>query len=284
MRPTFADFGITLPAGACGEVKTTCPECSHTRKKRNYPCLNVNTDKGIWHCWHCGWSGGLDPGAAARPLHPSATKPQEQCGFTDYAARIWAETVPITAGCIAGRYLTGRRCALPPQDSKLRWHPALKHFESGRTFPARVGLVTHAEDSRKRLGLHRTYLAAGGSGKADVRDAKMSLCSPLKGGCIRLWPDQWVTTGLALAEGVETALSLALAFRPVWACIDAGHLEGFPVLGGIESLTIAVDNDDAGQKAAKDCTARWRDAGREVCWVVSQLEGADFNDAVSADG
>lgn len=64
---TFTDFGIELRPGATGETKTTCPRCSASRKKRNYPCLNVNVDEGMWNCWHCGWSGTLKGGEWQRP-------------------------------------------------------------------------------------------------------------------------------------------------------------------------------------------------------------------------
>lgn len=63
---TFADFGIVVQGKHGIEVKTTCPQCSHTRKKKRYPCLNVNTDKGVWHCWHCDWSGSLEKGEELR--------------------------------------------------------------------------------------------------------------------------------------------------------------------------------------------------------------------------
>jgi twinkle protein len=64
---TFADYDITLKPGASGETKTTCPQCSPSRKKKNYPCLNVSVDKGCWNCWHCGWTGGLARGVEHRP-------------------------------------------------------------------------------------------------------------------------------------------------------------------------------------------------------------------------
>lgn len=67
----FSDFGIDLAGRTGEEVKTTCPQCSHTRKKKNYPCLNVNTEKGVWHCHHCGWSGGLGSGVINRSAPPS---------------------------------------------------------------------------------------------------------------------------------------------------------------------------------------------------------------------
>jgi putative DNA primase/helicase len=52
--------------------------------------------------------------------------------------------------------------------------------------------------------------------------------------------------------------------RPVWACGAAGTLQKFPLLGGIESLTIAADADTPGQRAADELARRWREAGREV--------------------
>lgn len=64
---SFSDYGIELGGKSGEEVKVTCPQCSHTRRKKSYPCLNVNTIKGAWHCWHCGWSGGLLQGVHNRP-------------------------------------------------------------------------------------------------------------------------------------------------------------------------------------------------------------------------
>jgi twinkle protein len=64
---TFGDFGIDLGNRSGVEVKTTCPQCSPTRKKKNYPCLNVNTEKECWNCWHCGWSGTIKGGEWQKP-------------------------------------------------------------------------------------------------------------------------------------------------------------------------------------------------------------------------
>lgn len=59
MSQTFEDFGIRVNGGH-GETTTTCPQCSHTRKKKTDKCLSVNTVDGVWHCHHCGWSGCLN--------------------------------------------------------------------------------------------------------------------------------------------------------------------------------------------------------------------------------
>lgn len=65
---TWADLRIDVGTRTHGEMKTVCPQCSHTRKKTRYPCLNVNLDEGLYHCWHCGWSGSLKAGEWERPL------------------------------------------------------------------------------------------------------------------------------------------------------------------------------------------------------------------------
>src|SRR5262249_57293751 len=100
--------------------------------------------------------------------------------------------------------------------------------------------------------------AARGGGRAFARPPlarrkPMSL-GPMRGCVIRLWPDEDVTTKLVIGEGVETTLSVATGlpsrdgtmFRPAWAAASAGNLEDFPVLPGIEVLTIAADNDANG--------------------------------------
>ena len=89
-----------------------------------------------------------------------------------------------------------------------------------------------------------------------------------------------MTTGLAIAEGIETALSAP--FRPVWGCLDAGTLSRFPVLPGIECLTVFADHDEAGIKAALAVGRRWKQAGREVSLLRPPVPGQDFNDLLRA--
>ena len=49
------DVGINT-GGRTGEIKTLCPKCSHTRKKKNDPCLSVNTIELVWNCFNCSWT------------------------------------------------------------------------------------------------------------------------------------------------------------------------------------------------------------------------------------
>lgn len=52
---------IRLRTYTTGTYKTTCPACSHTRKKRSDPCLSITIkadDDVTFNCHHCGHSGG----------------------------------------------------------------------------------------------------------------------------------------------------------------------------------------------------------------------------------
>jgi hypothetical protein len=162
---------------------------------------------------------------------------------------------------------------LPPPDSDLRFLPGSDKYP-----PSLCARVTDAV-TNKPLTLHFTRLAADGHGKAGTEQDKLLLGGHRKkGGVVRLWPNEAVTHGLALAEGTESALAAAHLFQPVWAAIDAGNMAQFPVLAGIESLTIFADHDDAGLKAAKECARRWHAAGREVHIRAPRAAGADAAD------
>ena len=53
----FEDYGIILNGE--GQQMAKCPQCSSGRKKSHLKTLSVNTEKGIWNCHHCGYSGSL---------------------------------------------------------------------------------------------------------------------------------------------------------------------------------------------------------------------------------
>lgn len=64
---TFRDYGIKgVDPNLHSQQHTTCPECSHDRKKQNEKCLSVNIIDGTWYCHHCGWAGALRKDTARR--------------------------------------------------------------------------------------------------------------------------------------------------------------------------------------------------------------------------
>src|SRR5690606_935489 len=190
------------------------------------------------------------------------------------AARIWQQALGL-AGSPAAAYLLGRGCALPPADGDLRFHPNLQLF--GFAGPAMVGRISDLLDARRGIGLHLTWLTR--DGERWMRGERRYL-GKKSDGVVRLYPDEGVTQGLALAEGIESALGAARVFSPVWATMDAGNLAAFPVLPGDVELSIFADRDASGtgQKAAAACAERWRDAGRQVRVLATVRTGTDMAD------
>ena len=71
--------------------------------------------------------------------------------------------------------------------------------------------------------------------------------------------------GLGICEGIETGLRILLdGWSPIWCGGNDGGIERFPVLAGIDSLTIFPDDDQAGTNAANKCRAQWIAACREA--------------------
>jgi putative DNA primase/helicase len=262
-----------------GKHRLPCPECKKA-KRDSALAVKVECDGAVWLCHRCGFAGSeRDRSHTAKPGAPRPTStPKVQLELAANYREFWYGLKPLQG--TAASYLKARGCAIPPTDSDLRCTESLRH-PSGYTGPALVAMVTDAE-TRAPLTLHRTWIKANGE-KADVGPPRMLLGKHSKqNGVIRLSPDDAVTTGLAIAEGIETALTLALAYRPVWSLIDAGNLAAFPVLDGIESLLIAADNDAAGLKASAQCAERWYRAGRQVRICKSPIPGQDLNDFARA--
>lgn len=251
--------------------RAPCPQCD--RGPRDTALAITTDERGtVAYCHRCGYVEAHHVSRPGRELPRAETRPADP----ERLRAIWRRTVPLR-GSLGEVYLRHRRCALPPADSDLRFLPGNDRFP-----PSMCALVTHVVTAEP-MTLHFTRLRADGLGKAGTERDKLLLGGyPKAGGVIRLWPDEAVTHGLGIAEGIETALAAAHAYTPVWSCIDAGNLAKFPVLAGIEALVIFADHDAAGTKAARECGQRWADAGREVRLAIPGPRGADVNDLVGA--
>lgn len=303
-REALAGLAVALRPG---EHRLACPRCAEAKPRRRDDALalRVEPDGGlVWLCHRCGWKGGrpapevratarnrrverlLEGGRTSVRAEASraSTSSLAPAARLEEALARWRRARPIERGTVAWRYLEEARglpiAAIADRlaEGDLRWSPEEAH-PSGWRGPALLALVTDAVEATPRT-LHRTWLAPDGSGKAPIERPRL-LWPGLgkRGGCVRLFADAEVSLALGLAEGIETALALALAGPvPSWAALDAGNLAAFPVLDGIEALWIAADHDPAGLAAAASVRARWHAAGREVLTVRSRAAGADLAD------
>jgi putative DNA primase/helicase len=273
------------------------------------PCLvcgegtdrfSINTRKQVWNCRGCKTGGdvislvqhidGCDFATALRTLGvedcPAIARPAPAPRLpvsndnSGRAIELWRAAVPIV-GTLAEVYLRSRGLDFQNPDGEvLRFHPHCP-FGPGVAHPCMLGLFRTIVGN-KPVSLHRTALAPDGR-KID----RMTL-GPMAGAAIKFSQDEDIEGGLHVGEGIETTLAaMALGFRPAWALGAVGGIRAFPLLGGVDCLTIFVDHDNpdkngrqAGHEAARECAERWRNAGREVSFVVPHTVGQDMADLV----
>lgn len=173
----------------------------------------------------------------------------------------WETAVPV-GGSLAERYLASR--GLYYSGEAIRYRP------NDRTM---VSFMTDAITAEP-CGVHCTYLDSEG------RKLDRKMFGRAGGAVVRLSLDEDVEYGLGVGEGIETCL--ATGFTPIWAALSAGTLAAFPLLNGVDCLTIFADHDYAGMTAANDCGRRWHRAGNEVEIIAPFEIGADFADKSEA--
>ncbi len=198
------------------------------------------------------------------------SKPHRGDGKREAAHAIWQATKPAS-GTLVESYLASRKLVLP-STTAVRFHPNLKH-STGRHWPAMVALVTDGATG-EAIGIHRTFLALDGSGKAPIEPQKMML-GPCLGGAVRLAEPGDV---LMVGEGLETCLAAMHATgKPAWAALSTSGMHALELPRAIHNVVVLADGDDAGEAAACDCAWRWQCEGRHVR-IARPPRGQDFND------
>ena len=278
-----------------GQGLAPCPICQ-PEGRRDQRALSLSDSGGrlLVHCHKSGCAalnelrnrglteGRGQPSAAPDPAELARKRAEDQrreAQRLKSAHDLFAAAVNCE-GTAAETYLAGRGILglpLAKMRATLRFHPGALHTSSGLHLPAMLAQIRGPKG--EALGIHRTYLRPDGSGKADVTPAKMML-GPSSGGAVRFGPDGRV---IALAEGIETALSVSRASRlTVWATLSTSGLKGLilPPLPVAEVVIIAADHDDAGLAAAEVTAARLEAEGRAVSVIYPPKPGADFNDVL----
>jgi hypothetical protein len=206
---------------------------------------------------------------------PETSRPPANPGSTEAARRLFGMSVAMPDTPVAA-YLRERGIEPPGDLPALRFHPACYHRPTGggptKRLPAMVAAITDLDGLL--TGVHRTWLAPGGAGKAEL-DTPRRAMGALLGHGVRFGQAADV---LAAGEGIETVLSLrmALPVLPAVAALSAGHLSAilFPV--GLRRLYVLRDRDPAGEGARERLRARAAAAGIEALTLTPRL--GDFND------
>ena len=221
--------------------------------------------RGLWR--------GNEPHRLLGAGRPTAQVKQDKRGDGDRARAaldIWRASRPATETPVEA-YLRSRGLTLP-LPSTLRFHDRLKH-QSGGVWPAMVALVTRGSDGTP-LGVHRTFLARDGAGKAPVEPTKMML-GPCRGGAVRLAEPG---DPLMVGEGIETCFSAVQATgHPAWAALSTSGIRALDLPDEAREVIVLADGDEPGEAAAREAALRWKREGRSVR-IARPPRGADFND------
>jgi putative DNA primase/helicase len=216
--------------------------------------------------------------AIPRPTAPRPfARPDDEAVRIEAARRIWRASHDPRA-TLAEKYLNGRGLALEENlcGRVLRFHPHCPFGPGGSAVPALIAAfrpLRDTDDDKPPQAIHRIGLTSDGC------KIEKKMLGPVAGCAIKLDADEDVTLGLGITEGLETGLAVrATGWRPMWALGSAGAIATFPVLAGIEALTVFADADPAGSKAAQACADRWRMAGLEVA-IIPPAVGKDWNEA-----
>lgn len=252
-----------------GEVRFRCPAPGHNDPG---PSAHWNERKGCWSCRGChatGTTAGLlvllegtfrvwpERQGRAPEVGRFRASGGDERRIGELVRRIWHETV-AAQGTVIEKYLRSRGIEVPLPPA-LQYHPRLWHVESGRAFPAMVAGVQNSDGAL--VAIHRTWLQADGNGKAEV-DNNKKLLGPVNGAAVRLAD---CAGDLMVGEGIETVLSAIQLFgRPGWAATTSGHLRQLVLPDEVRTVTILVDGDAAGEKAAEAAAALWRSQGRQA--------------------
>lgn len=264
---TFADFGIDLNGRAGEEIKTTCPQCSHTRKKKSYPCLNVNTQKGLWHCHHCGWSGALNSGVINRSAPPSRRvypRPEFRPAALSDSAYAFFTKRGITTDVLIRNRISMERVWMPQIEDEVV-AIAFPYYKGGEV--VNIKYRDGQKNFRQVAGAEKVLYRYD-----DISDEVTIIC-----------------------EGEMDALSLEVAgFINVVSVPDGApapdskHFETkFEFLDDerldrVKHFILAVDNDEPGKKLEEELSRR---LGREKCSRVLYPEGCkDANEVLVKHG
>lgn len=173
----------------------------------------------------------------------------------------------------------------------LRFERKFFDCESRQWLPAMLAAVRDV--SGQLVTVHRTLLTGDGH-KADVDVPKRLMRLPegrtITGCAIRFGEPHEV---LALAEGIETALSVVVATGlPCWACICAHGLEAVEIPDSVREVLIFADKDRSvtGERAAQVLAERLkgRDVTTRVVTIREEIpeskKGIDVNDLLCLKG
>jgi len=249
----YSDFGLHVPMGKnSGEYHTTCPQCSHTRKKKTQKCLSINLDKKVWRCNHCEWSGALK----TQFSKPEYKKPifQNKTQLSEKAVK-WFSSRGIGQDVLVKMKIS-EGLEWMPQENKEVNTIQFNYFRDNELINIKY------RDAKKNFKLFK-----------DGEKILYNLDS-IKGNDTFYIVEGEMDVLSCMQVGINNVISV-----PNGATIGQNKLDYIDncieYFDNLKTLIIAVDNDQAGRKLAEDLIARF---GVENCKYIDWGKYKDANE------
>jgi hypothetical protein len=251
--------------------------------------VEVEHDRIAVCCNACGATTAI--AAAMGVASDLVIKPTVRSSNVARALDAWRKASPAASSLVEA-YLKTRAITLPPPLS-IRFLPRQRNWNDSKTYPAMIALVQRvpgADDyaalercpSLIDAGAHFTFLQDGRPDGAVVKaatDASKLTLGRLRHGGVWLTPFEDIGEQLAVAEGIETALSVMQLTRlPTVAALSAAGMQSLRWPPRVRRLWIAADNDQAGMKASEVLLGRALCAGLRAQIKIPAGGKNDFND------
>ena len=271
---------LDLTRGLDGAYRGTCPCCGYGKPTLS---LSVRSGSVAVSCVACGEVARI---AAIAGLSPELVVPAEPTTAKAAKAVRLCERAGAAPGTLVERYLRARGITIPVPPS-IRSLKKQRNWVDGRDYPAMVARVARVPSPGEPAGLvssgvQVTFLGEPDSNgcvrKAETKSNKLSL-GQLKYGGVWLTDIDAIGADLAVAEGIETALSVQqITGLPAVSALSAAGMRSFRWPPQVRRLWIAADNDETGLQAAKVLLKRALSAGLDA--EIKVLAGGknDFND------
>lgn len=261
---TFADYGIEIKPGSGSEQKTLCPQCSPSRKKTRVTCLNVNTERGLFNCWHCGWSGSLKSGEWQRPeIVKAYVKPTYVKTKPASDIEAWFAERGISIEVMARNGISKGVAYFPQTESEM---PCVMfpYFRGEETI--NIKYRTRDKHFRMAAGAERILYGVNDIGETLIWvEGEMDKLSVEMAGFVSC---------VSVPDGAPAVESKSYSTK-------FDYLQD-KVLDRVKTHIIAVDTDAPGVRLQQELVRR---LGREKCLIVTWPDGCkDANDVLLKHG
>lgn len=194
----------------------------------------------------------------------TGTKSIKSKSTSNIAKSIWDEGMSVK-GTIAVNYLKGR--GLSPQLNDLKFHPKCP-FGAKSNAIYKPALIVAVREGAILTSIQRIMLEDDGSNYVK----KQSIGKPGQGA----WQQMPAGSELAIAEGMEDAAAFNKIYGiNCWAGLSGSRMHKLAIPSTVDKLIIAIDNDEAGEKAAARCVENYGPIVNKII-IEKPIRAKDF--------